>query len=483
MSIRQSYKMPTGETSKNTTKESQMHDADVEVADGELGRVDATRIGAFGQAAAAGGKQYRVLGRWKAGFVFIHTEVGIGILSLPSVLKTLGLIPGLIAILGIGLLATYTAYLYLLFWRRYRHIDNLPDAMYVLGGKPLAIVGAVGLIINLSFACASSVLTMSIALNTLSGHSMCTVAFVGFAALVCYVLCMPRTMNFVSYFSAPATLAIIIPIFIVIGSLVHGKPQSAPAVWEKEMHLVGNPSFRSAFSAILSIFYAFGGRQGFLSVAAEMRDPSRDYVPALIMLQCFAIPMYLITGGAIYGLAGQYVTSPALGSAPLIPAKAAYGILLITLFNTGLFYSHAGIKYLYIVVMRDALKIPEQMTRNNVKSWGIWVSLATAFWTLVFLLANAIPSFSNIIGVSSALLVGWFSFGLPGIFWLHLNKGKHFANWKMTSLAVLSYLLIALALFLNSAGMWASISSLITLFNSKTSTVHGPFTCADNSLF
>lgn len=184
-----------------------MHDPDVEVADGELAQVDATREGAFGHAAAAGGKQYRVLGRWKAGFVFIHTEVGIGILSLPSVLKTLGLIPGLIAILGIGILATYTAYLYLLFWRRYRHIDNLPDAMYVLGGKPLAIVGAVGLIINLSFACASSVLTMSIALNTLSGHSMCTVAFVGFAALVCYVLCMPRTMNFVSYFSGMSLLS------------------------------------------------------------------------------------------------------------------------------------------------------------------------------------------------------------------------------------------------------------------------------------
>lgn len=249
------------------------------------------------------------------------------------------------------------------------------------------------------------------------------------------------------------------------------------------MHLVGNPSFRDAFSAILSIFYAFGGRQGFLTIAAEMKDPSRDYVPALIILQCFAIPMYLITGGAIYGLAGQYVTSPALGSAPLIPAKAAYGILLITLFNTGLFYSHAGIKYLYIVVMRDALKIPEQMTRNNVKSWGVWVGLATAFWALVFILANAIPSFSNIIGVSSALLVGWFSFGMPGIFWLHLNWDKQFANWKMISLAVLSYLLIALALFLNSAGMWASITSLIKLFNSSTSTVHGPFTCADNSLF
>jgi hypothetical protein len=117
---------------KQMTEESLGSKRDVELVQGDIGPADATRNGVFGQAAAAGGKQYRVLGRWKAAFVFIHTEVGIGILSLPWVLSILGLIPGLIAILGIGVLATYTAYLYLQFWRKYRHIDNLPDAMQVL---------------------------------------------------------------------------------------------------------------------------------------------------------------------------------------------------------------------------------------------------------------------------------------------------------------------------------------------------------------
>lgn len=212
-----------------------------------------------------------------------------------------------------------------------------------------------------------------------------------------------------------------------------------------------------------------------------MKDPDKDYVPALFWLQAFAIPMYLITGGAIYGLAGQYVTSPALGSAPLIPAKAAYAIVMVTLFNTGLFYAHAGIKYLYVVLMRDILKIPEEMTRNNTKSWGIWVGLATGFWVLVCIIANAIPSFSNIIGVASALLVGWFSFGIPGIFWLHLNWKRQFATPWMTCLAITSYLLIALALLLNTVGMWAVITNLIILF--RTSTIRGPFTCANNALF
>jgi hypothetical protein len=171
----------------------------------QVDEADASYEGAFGHAAEAGGKQYRVLGVWRSAFTFIHTEVGIGILSLPAVLKTLGLIPGLIAILLIGLLATYTAYLYLQFWRRYRHINNLPDALHVLGGRVLSIIGGVGLVINLSFASASACLTMSVALNTLTGHSMCTVGFVGIAALVCYVLCIPRSMNFVAWFSGQCT--------------------------------------------------------------------------------------------------------------------------------------------------------------------------------------------------------------------------------------------------------------------------------------
>ncbi len=189
------------EENHKQTKEIEPQIGDPEAASMVVGEINEPPLGVFGVAAAGGGKQYRVLGRWKAGFVFIHTEVGLGILSLPSVLKTLGLIPGMIAITAVGLVATYTAYVYLLYWRKHKHIDNVVDALRVLGGKPLAIIGAVGLVINLSLACAGASLTLSVAFNTLTSHSMCTVAFVGFAVLICYSLCIPRTLDFVAYFS------------------------------------------------------------------------------------------------------------------------------------------------------------------------------------------------------------------------------------------------------------------------------------------
>jgi hypothetical protein len=282
--------------------------------------------------------------------------------------------------------------------------------------------------------------------------------------------------------TAPATLGIVIPIFIVIISLGVARPQAAPAGWHKEMHLVGHPSFREGFSAILSICYAFGGRQAFFTIMAEMENPSRDFVPALTILQCFAIPMYLLTGAAVYGLAGQYVTSPALGSAPLVPAKVAYGIAFVTLFNTGMLYGHAGVKFLYVTLMRDLLRIPEQVTRSTVRTWSIWLGLGTFFWVVVFLLANAIPVFNSIIGVSSALLTSWFSFGIPGICWLYMNWDRQFVDKRTTAISLLNWLLIAAGAFLNVAGMWASIKSLVLLFNEPGSDIRA-FTCADSSLF
>lgn len=54
---------------------------------------------------------YRTLGRWRTCVILITIEVGIGVLSLPSALKTLGLIPGIIAILGFGVATAYCGWI------------------------------------------------------------------------------------------------------------------------------------------------------------------------------------------------------------------------------------------------------------------------------------------------------------------------------------------------------------------------------------
>ncbi|KAG5798183.1 hypothetical protein H9Q69_002792 [Fusarium xylarioides] len=69
-------------------------------------------------------------------------------------------------------------------------------------------------------------------------------------------------------------------------------------------------------------------------------------------------------------LAGDYTTSPALGSAPRIAAKVAYGLVLPCVFATAMAFGHTGIKYMYVVAMRS-IKATHQVTDRSFKSWGI----------------------------------------------------------------------------------------------------------------
>jgi hypothetical protein len=48
----------------------------------------------------------KILNKWQASLIYITNQVGVGILGLPSALQTLGLIPGLICIVGLGMLAS-----------------------------------------------------------------------------------------------------------------------------------------------------------------------------------------------------------------------------------------------------------------------------------------------------------------------------------------------------------------------------------------
>ena len=429
-----------------------------------------------------GGKNYRTMGRWDTAFVLLTNQIGLGILSLPKILDVLGIVPSVIAIVGLGIVSWYTAYELLQFYKRHPHVVNMADMARVVGGVPFEVAFGIGLLIKICFTCGSATVTISIALNTLSNHGLCTVGFAGVAAIACWLLCLPRTFKFVAHTGLPSTAAALIAVLIVIISLGVSPPKGAPpGDFEKKLKVVGSPSFADTVNAILKVCYAYAGNVGFVSYMAEMKNPAKDFVPALTALQVFSVILYLITAVAIYCLAGQYTTSPALGSAPTIPAKIAYGIVLPAILSTGLVFGHTAIKYLYVVAMRT-MKSTHQLTDRSAKSWGTWIACATVFWALSFLLASAIPVFDSILSIASATFVAWFTFGISGVFWLHRNWEEKFAR-KNIPLAIVSVLLIMQALFMNGVGLWAAITGLINIFNDKENKIGGSFTCADNSLF
>ncbi|KAF2830949.1 hypothetical protein CC86DRAFT_341457 [Ophiobolus disseminans] len=458
--------------------------SDVSPYDGaNMEKVESERQGsAVFRATMSEDSSYKTLNRWQASLIYITNQVGIGILSLPTAMQTLGLVPCIITIIGMGILVTYTAYVLLQFFRRYPTVLNCVDCFRIIGGQLLAIVVGTAFVLNLILTCASSIITMSIALNSLSEHALCTILFILIPAIVSWLLCIPRKMKFMADFGIIATISIFAAVLIVMIALGVDDPNAAPPGWDREINIVGNPTFAQGFTAVLNIAFAYAGNQAFVTVMAEMRDASRDFMPSMYILQIFAIPMYTIVGAVIYALAGQYTTSPALGAAPIIPSKIAYGILLPTLLGTSLVFGHTSIKYIFVEVLRMK-KIEHEFDRNTKRTWVIWIGIGTVFWILAFILANAIPIFDSILSISSALFVSWFTFGISGVMWLYLNWDVQFKNWKKTSMAILNWLIIVLTLFMNGAGLWASIDQLIATFNDPNTPVSSSFTCADNSIW
>lgn len=428
----------------------------------------------------ASGENYRTMGRWRACVILITIEVGIGVLSLPSALQTLGLIPGIIAIIGFGILTTYCGYILVQFYRRYPMVTNLVDCALYVGGKPFEYFLGVAFVFNLVLICASANITMSVALNTLSGHALCTVAFMAFPHITCWMLCIPRKLTFAAAFSWACTFSIVAAVLIVMIALGVAGPQAPPG-FDAEIILVGRPTFVETVNALLNIAFAFAGNQSFISVMAEMRNPQKDFAPALFMQKSFEVVVYIVVACVIYALAGDAVTSPALGSAPVIPAKIAYGVLIPSVLGTGLVIGITAIKYMYITIMRNTK--PDQVNVHNTFTWTLWIAIGSLFWIVSFIVSNAIPIFSSILNISSAIFISWFTFGLTSVFWLHLNWKSQWSTGRKSVLTVVNYAILLMTVFLNVGGLYTSLKALIDIFNDPNTSLNGPFTCGDNSLF
>ena len=78
-------------------------------------------------------------------------------MSLPAALNTLGFFPGIVAIIGMGMLSLYTAYNLIQYWRKYPYMLNIVDYGRVLGGPWLELVFAIGFLINMALISASAV--------------------------------------------------------------------------------------------------------------------------------------------------------------------------------------------------------------------------------------------------------------------------------------------------------------------------------------
>lgn len=151
---------------------------------------------------------YKTCKWWQTGILMVAETISLGILSLPSVLSKVGLIPGIILIFGMGLFATYSGYVMYQFKLEYPWVRSMADAGEVMfkpwGDKAKQVgreLGGAAQTIFLVFSMASHILTWTICFDILTDHTVCNVVWGIVALIVFWIFDLPRTLRNMSYFS------------------------------------------------------------------------------------------------------------------------------------------------------------------------------------------------------------------------------------------------------------------------------------------
>ena len=392
-------------------------------------------------------KKYRSMNWWQAGFVIVAETVSLGVLSLPSVLAAVGIVPGLILIVGLGCVTTYTGYVFGQFKLAYPQVNSIADVGHVLLGPVGRELFTLIQVIYLIFIAGSHLLTFTIAFNAITARATCTIAWSVVGLVVFVVGTLPRTLKGVSWLGAASFVSLFASVLIAMISL--GASSSGTA----HIDVTHNVAFYSGMGATAQVIFAYSGHITFFTVMNEFKDP-RDFPKSLLMLQIIATTIYTVAAAVIYVYAGEDVSSPALGSLSPVVSRVAYGIALVTIVGAGVVVGHVNSKAIYIRIFQ---RRPNVMAQRSFLSLGTWVAIVCVNWVIAWIIAESIPVFNDLIGLVASIFASWDSYGWAGVLWLYINRGQYFKNVRKASLTLLNVAIVGLGAAIMGLGMLSDV--------------------------
>jgi amino acid permease len=129
----------------------------------------------------------------------MKSQIGLGVLSIPASFDVLGLIPGVVCLLVIAVLTTWSDYIVGKFKLRHPEVYGIDDAAGLMFGRVGKEVYGISYALYTICIAGSGMLGISIALNTLSTHATCTAVYVAVACIVAFITASVRTLDRVSW--------------------------------------------------------------------------------------------------------------------------------------------------------------------------------------------------------------------------------------------------------------------------------------------
>ncbi|KAF2964515.1 hypothetical protein GQX73_g9068 [Xylaria multiplex] len=449
-----------------------------DVLEGQIVEGQVTHDAVFGDISEAG-PNYRNVGWLGTVALMMKTQIGLGVLSIPANFDVLGLVPGIIVILVIAAITTWSNYMVGVFKILHPSVYSIDDAGGMMFGRVGRIFFGIAFCLYWILVAGSGMLGISISLNSVSTHGTCTAVFVAVAAIAGFALSSIRTLGKITWLAWIGLTGILTSIIIVtIAVGIQDRPAAAPqeGPWASDFKIVGDPSFTEAIAAVSSIIFAYAGTTAFFSIISEMRDP-RLYTRSLIVCQTGVTATYITIGTVVYYFCGSYVASPALGSAGVLIKQITYGIALPGLLVTTTLVLHLPAKYIFVRILGGTRHLVESTPTH----WISWFSCTAGITIIAYIIASAIPVFGGLVSLAGALLGTIMSFQPMGCMWLYDNwtpkDGER--NWRWYWMVFFSIFVIVSGTFLTIGGTYGSIVGIIDSYNESGGS--SAWSCADNS--
>ncbi|KAJ5629631.1 hypothetical protein N7528_003288 [Penicillium herquei] len=456
--------MTASEVAHNSSPEMEVYNDSAE-AEKYPEKPDLGEIDPFGNE-ESGVVKYRVMKWWQAGMLMVAENISLGIMSLPSAVATLGIVPALLIILGLSGISWYTGYVCGQFKLRYPHVHSMGDAGELLLGPIGREICYVGQLLFIIFLMASHILTFTVTFNTITNHGTCTIVFGVVGLVACSIASLPRTSGKVFMMSTISAISILVATIVTMVSVAVQAPEHV------QNDVTTSPTFSDAFLAVTNIVFAFIAHVSFFGIISEMEDP-RQFPKSLAMLQVVDTTMYVVSAMVIYVYAGPDVASPALSSAGHLMKRVVYGLAIPTVIVAGVVFGHVACKYIYVRIFRGERS--HHMHQRSFLATGTWVAICLSTWTIAWIIAESIPVFNDLLSLISALFGSWFSYGLPAIFWLLMNKGEWWSSPKKIFLTIINFLILGIACAICGLGLYVSGKSIHDSSDSAS------WTCASNA--
>ncbi|KAI0896246.1 transmembrane amino acid transporter protein-domain-containing protein [Annulohypoxylon nitens] len=405
---------------------------------------------------------------WPFVAVLMITEiVSNGMLSLPSSLDAVGMVPGVIVTAFLGVFATFTAWLLIEFKLRHPEVHNMGDAGYILFGPVGREILGGGTILFAVCATGSQILAGQLALTVLSEGKLCAVAFSGIFSAAVAICSFPRTLDHLSYLCIAGGASI-----IIAGIVAMAGAGAVPANLG-DIVIARASDFTTAFISITNPVFAYAGHFMFFILISEMKHP-QDAMKAAWTLQIVATTLYITLAIVTYWYIGQGVSSPSFLSLSPLWSKISFGLAIPNFFIAASLNIHTAAKLVFVRLFRRSRHIHS----HTVVGWGVWTFLIILANIAAFLFAVGIPIFNYLVGIAGAMFAAWYTYGLAGAFWLHDTyhfKGGYTGWYKRPIMFTLCVLTVCAGGFICVGGMYATIYSLHEA--SEAGELPSPFQC------